>query len=169
MLDKERRKKKSKEKDQSNAIVQDSSTSEEKSNNGLNNETNPYDVVCPASFGKNSSDQAKSSHVSKHTEIRTDQVFVTDFVLVVKKTETESSLVLNGRAALWAGRDDMSSSEDESVSKEPHQHRFTKPDNFKALLESGAISDAHMVHEARKKGNWYENWVISFQLKTISK
>ncbi|XP_055308358.1 PAX3- and PAX7-binding protein 1 [Sitodiplosis mosellana] len=146
MLDKERRKKKSKEKDQSNAIVQDSSMSEGKSNNGFNNETNPYDVVCPASFGKNSSDQAKSSHVSKHTEIRTD-----DFVLVVKKTETEPSLVLNGRAALCAGRDDMSSSEDESVTKEQHQHRFTKPDNFKALLESGAIPDAHMIHEARKK------------------
>lgn len=59
--------------------------------------------------------------------------------------------MLNGRAALCAGRDDMSASDDESDSKEEHHHRFKKPDNFKALLESGAIPDAHMIHEARKK------------------
>lgn len=70
--------------------------------------------------------------------------------LVVKKTETEQNLVLNGRAALCAGRDDMSS-EDESESTKDNQHRFKKPDNFKALLESGAIPDAAMIHEARKK------------------
>lgn len=70
--------------------------------------------------------------------------------LVVKKTETEPNVVLNGRAALCAGRDDMSS-EDESESAGENQHRFRKPDNFKALLESGAIPDAAMIHEARKK------------------
>lgn len=58
--------------------------------------------------------------------------------------------MLNGRAALCAGRDDMSS-EDESEPVDDHQHRFKKPDNFKALLESGAIPDAAMIHEARKK------------------
>lgn len=63
---------------------------------------------------------------------------------------------MNGRAALCAGRDDLSPSEDESDPNDEHQHRFTKPDNYKAaqfqkLLESGAIPDAHMIHEARKK------------------
>lgn len=69
---------------------------------------------------------------------------------MVKKTEVEPSLVLNGRAALCAGRDDMSS-EDEAEPSDDHRHRFRKPDNFKALLESGAIPDAAMIHEARKK------------------
>lgn len=68
---------------------------------------------------------------------------------MVKKTETEPNLVLNGRAALCAGRDDMSS-EDETEGSES-QHRFRRPDNVKALLESGAIPDAAMIHEARKK------------------
>lgn len=58
--------------------------------------------------------------------------------------------MLNGRAALCAGRDDMSS-EDETESLDEHKHRFRKPDNFRALLESGAIPDAAMIHEARKK------------------
>lgn len=69
---------------------------------------------------------------------------------MVKNTETESSLVLNGRAALCAGRDDMTS-EDEMETPDENQHRFKKPDNFRALLESGAIPDAAMIHEARKK------------------
>lgn len=69
--------------------------------------------------------------------------------LVVKKTETEPNVVLNGRAALCAGRDDMSSEEEQEP--DDSQHRFRKPDNFKALLESGAIPDAAMIHEARKK------------------
>lgn len=69
---------------------------------------------------------------------------------MVKKSETESNPVLNGRAALCAGRDDMSS-EEESESAIESQHRFKRPDNFKALLESGAIPDAAMIHEARKK------------------
>lgn len=67
---------------------------------------------------------------------------------MVKKTETEPNVILNGRAALCAGRDDMSS-EDES--KDEAAHRFKRPDNFKTLLESGAIPDAAMIHEARKK------------------
>lgn len=66
---------------------------------------------------------------------------------MVKKTEPEPNIVLNGRAALCAGRDDMSS-EDESEST---AHRFKKPDSFRSLLESGAIPDAAMIHEARKK------------------
>lgn len=30
-------------------------------------------------------------------------------------------------------------------------HRFSKPDNVKKVLESGAIPDAAMIHAARKK------------------
>lgn len=72
---------------------------------------------------------------------------------MVKKTE-QSNLILNGRAALCAGRDDMSSEEeemDDSAAKQESQHRFSKPDHFRTLLESGAIPDAAMIHEARKK------------------
>lgn len=69
---------------------------------------------------------------------------------MVKKTEAEPNVVLNGRAALCAGRDDMSS-EDESESADGSVHRFKRPDSFKSLLESGAIPDAAMIHEARKK------------------
>lgn len=69
--------------------------------------------------------------------------------LVVKKTEAESNLILNGRAALCAGREDMSS-EDEADAND-HSHRFKKPDNVKDFLERGAIPDAAMIHEARKK------------------
>lgn len=47
------------------------------------------------------------------------------------------------------------SSEDEENSPNDHhhhqqQHRFNKPDNFKTVLESGAIPDAAMIHAARK-------------------
>lgn len=72
---------------------------------------------------------------------------------MVKKTEPQNNLILNGRAALCAGRDDMSS-EDESPAIEDgagHKHMFNKPDQFKTLLESGAIPDAAMIHAARKK------------------
>lgn len=71
--------------------------------------------------------------------------------LVVKKTETEPNLILNGRAALCAGRDDMSSEDESESVDDQNQHRFKKPDNFKTILESGAIPDAAMIHEARKK------------------
>lgn len=48
---------------------------------------------------------------------------------------------------MCAGRDDMSSGDelDETL------HRFNRPDHFKTVLESGAIPDAAMIHEARKK------------------
>lgn len=44
------------------------------------------------------------------------------------------------------------SSDDEDKSQEEHhqKHRFNKPDNFKTVLESGAIPDAAMIHAARK-------------------
>lgn len=75
--------------------------------------------------------------------------------LVVKQSgdsrsiSADTNAVLNGRAALCAGRDDMSSEDDELADKT--RHRFTRPDNFRTVLESGAIPDAAMIHEARKK------------------
>lgn len=69
---------------------------------------------------------------------------------MVKKTEQQHNLILNGRAALCAGRDDMSS-EDESHEIDDSKHLYNKPDEFKTLLESGAIPDAAMIHAARKK------------------
>lgn len=65
-------------------------------------------------------------------------------------------MVLNGRAALCAGRDDMSSDEDEGSEKDkkdsqPGNHKFTPLDTFKKVLESGKIPDAAMIHAARKR------------------
>lgn len=81
------------------------------------------------------------------TEIVTD-----DLVLVVnashKKPPTPPPpMILTGRDALCAGKDDLSSDEDDL----PTVHRFSKPENFKQVLESGAIPDAAMIHAARKK------------------
>lgn len=73
---------------------------------------------------------------------------------MVKKTEPQNNLILNGRAALCAGRDDMSSEDESSHANEDgteRKHMFNKPDQFKSLLESGAIPDAAMIHAARKK------------------
>lgn len=71
--------------------------------------------------------------------------------MVVKKTEPPIQ-ILNGRAALCAGRDDMSSEEEVNEEQQPDdQHMFNKPDKFKTMLESGAIPDAAMIHAARKK------------------
>lgn len=42
----------------------------------------------------------------------------------------------------------MSSEEEEAPI---HNHRFSKPENFKKVLESGAIPDAAMIHAARKR------------------
>ncbi|XP_062122048.1 PAX3- and PAX7-binding protein 1 isoform X1 [Drosophila sulfurigaster albostrigata] len=82
------------------------------------------------------------------TEIRTD-----DFVLVVKKSETPD-VVLNGRAALCAGRDDVSDDEgrlDDDGDSDKTRHRFSKPEHLKQMLESGSIPDAAMIHAARKR------------------
>lgn len=83
------------------------------------------------------------------TEIITD-----DLVLVVnpshKKPPTPPPPILSGRDALCAGKDDLSSEEDdENINS--GSHRFSKPNNFKKVLESGAIPDAAMIHAARKK------------------
>ncbi|XP_072388932.1 PAX3- and PAX7-binding protein 1 [Diabrotica undecimpunctata] len=94
---------------------------------------------------KKESKQEKEEIKSKEkTEIVTD-----DFVLVVNashKKPPTPPLILSGRDALCAGVDDLSSEEDE-----PQNHKFNKPDNFKRILESGAIPDAAMIHAARKR------------------
>ena len=84
----------------------------------------------------------------KLTEIITD-----DLVLVVNsnhrtlKPPTPPPPILSGRDALCAGKDDLSSDEENSSDT----HRFSKPDNVKRILELGAIPDAAMIHAARKK------------------
>lgn len=92
---------------------------------------------------------ANIHHISFSSFIKFALFFLSHILqLVVKKSETDPTVVLNGRAALCAGRDDMSS-EDESTTKSVH--RFRKPSNLETMLESGAIPDAAMIHEARKK------------------
>ncbi|XP_068151990.1 PAX3- and PAX7-binding protein 1 isoform X1 [Drosophila tropicalis] len=90
----------------------------------------------------------KSDNDMIQTEIRTD-----DFVLVVKKSETPEA-ILNGRAALCAGRDDLSEDDEESTADDQDRstrHRFSKPEHLKQMLESGSIPDAAMIHAARKR------------------
>lgn len=93
--------------------------------------------------GKVEKSEVKSS---AKTEIITD-----DLVLVVnashKKPATPPPPILSGRDALCAGKDDLSSEEEDM----PSLHRFSKPENFKEVLESGAIPDAAMIHAARKR------------------
>ena len=70
---------------------------------------------------------------------------------MVKKSEPD--IILNGRAALCAGRNDMSDEDAEESESERNgsKHRFTKPDHLKQMLESGSIPDAAMIHAARKR------------------
>jgi hypothetical protein len=54
---------------------------------------------------------------------------------------------------LCAGRNDMSSEEDEESERERYAnpHKFSQPDEIKLKLESGDIPDAAMIHAARKR------------------
>ncbi|BFF89618.1 PAX3- and PAX7-binding protein 1 [Drosophila madeirensis] len=146
LMDKERRKKKREERTEHGSTENGSTQHLESSSaTGASGATNS------SRYKNASSDQSKSKKSDNHmiqTEIRTD-----DFVLVVKKSETPEA-VLNGRAALCAGRDDMSDdggdpSDDGGHSKE--HHRFSKPEALKQMLESGSIPDAAMIHAARKR------------------
>lgn len=89
--------------------------------------------------------------------------------MVVKKSEP--NIILNGRAALCAGRDDMSDEDDDNERCDSERngsgskHRFAKPDHLKQMLESGSIPDAAMIHAARKRrqkareqGKWLMNY-----------
>uniref|UniRef100_A0A336M271 CSON010770 protein n=1 Tax=Culicoides sonorensis TaxID=179676 RepID=A0A336M271_CULSO len=133
MLDRERRKKKKElesghKTDKSNTNGSTTSKTLSSHTSGVNPETD--------SFIKN-----ENSKIIQ-TEIRTDE-----FVLVVKNSQPD--IVLNGRAALCAGKNDISSEEDEAI--ESKGHTFEKPDKFKLVLDSGQIPDAAMIHAARKK------------------
>lgn len=56
---------------------------------------------------------------------------------------------------MCAGRDDMSSEEEEENDNDfegrGECHKFSQPAEFDFKLESGAIPDAAMIHAARKK------------------
>lgn len=94
---------------------------------------------------------SESSNMSikqeKDLEIKTD-----DLVVKIKNT---GPLILNGRAALAAGKDDFSSNEEDE--EEANGHKFQrnknsdKTDSMKMFLESGCIPDAAMIHAARKR------------------
>lgn len=96
---------------------------------------------------KEKQDKDDGKPKEEKTEVVTD-----DLVLVVnpsyKKPPTPPPPILSGRDALCAGKDDISSEEDESSAT---RHRFSKPDNVKRVLEAGAIPDAAMIHAARKR------------------
>ncbi|XP_012277672.1 PAX3- and PAX7-binding protein 1 [Orussus abietinus] len=81
----------------------------------------------------------------KDLEIKTD-----DLVVKIKNT---GPLILNGRAALAAGKDDYTSDEEEDDNRSSHKFRRNteRTDTMKILLESGCIPDAAMIHAARKR------------------
>lgn len=75
--------------------------------------------------------------------------------MVVKNSDPDV-ILLNGRAALCAGKDDLSSEEEneslvEKKSGNVVKHKFSQPDNLNFMLENGKIPDASMIHEARKR------------------
>lgn len=68
--------------------------------------------------------------------------------MVVKSWENPR--ILNGRAAVCAGKDELS--EDETEEPEPcPSHRFSHPDTVRIVLQQGKIPDAAMIHAARKR------------------
>ncbi|KAK0096085.1 hypothetical protein PV326_006499 [Microctonus aethiopoides] len=90
------------------------------------------------------SDQANMSiKRDKDLEIKTD-----DLVVKIKNT---GPLILNGRAALVAGKDDYTSDEEEDSKGHIYRKNISKADPMKLFLESGCIPDAAMIHAARKK------------------
>ncbi|XP_075146606.1 PAX3- and PAX7-binding protein 1 [Haematobia irritans] len=170
MMDKERRRKKKEERsadttstggDDGISFSNDNTSSRYQHHNSagnrengsrLNNDShNLGSSSMASSTTTSSSEHIKKSNKSDsiQTEIRTDE-----FVLVVKKSEP--NIILNGRAALCAGRDDMSDEDDDNdghsdSEKNGSKHRFAKPDHLKQMLESGSIPDAAMIHAARKR------------------
>lgn len=50
-----------------------------------------------------------------------------------KLTKANEPLILNGRAALAAGKNDMSSSDDDEGST---KHKFSQPDHARIMIES---------------------------------
>ncbi|CAG9768997.1 unnamed protein product [Ceutorhynchus assimilis] len=106
-------------------------------------------------FEKEKKKKGKDKYEKEEPKIKEEktEVVTDDLVLVVnqnyKKPPTPPPPILTGREALCAGKDDLSSDEEEESA--PTRHRFSKPENVKKVLESGAIPDAAMIHAARKK------------------
>lgn len=102
---------------------------------------------------KKKEEKVESEEVVKpKAEEKRTEIITGDLVMVVKNTETPR--ILNGRAALCAGRDDMSSDEEQdsgAARQSSGGHRFSHPDSVKIVLESGKIPDAAMIHAARKR------------------
>ncbi|XP_039437366.1 PAX3- and PAX7-binding protein 1 [Culex pipiens pallens] len=158
-LDKERRRKRhaeknggSREDSYSFAAASSTSTSATSSKSKSSSSSKHGEGSEPKDKLKKEKCENTSSNIQ--TEIRTD-----DFVLVVKKSDPTNQ-ILNGRAALCAGRDDMTDEDEEDEDEDgggggdadgEGHHRFAKPDNFKMYLENGVIPDAAMIHAARKR------------------
>lgn len=87
-----------------------------------------------------------SNSKDRDLEIKTD-----DLVVKIKNT---GPLILNGRDAVTAGKDDYTS-EDEEEGEGSRTHQFKKqtsrPDSMRFFLQSGCIPDAAMIHAARKR------------------
>lgn len=74
------------------------------------------------------------------------------FIIYQVKIKNSGSLILNGRAALVAGKDDYVSDEEEQQESNKRFNKSTdRADTMKILLESGCIPDAAMIHAARKR------------------
>lgn len=76
--------------------------------------------------------------------------------LLQKQTNSLEGIILSGRAAFTAGKDEVSGSEDESEEESNQNgqgsHTFRHTDkSVRALLDSGAIPDAAVIYAARKK------------------
>lgn len=100
---------------------------------------------------KHKKKEVKSENPDPKPKVKTE-IVTDDLVVVVNSNHKKPATppppaILSGRDALCAGKDDLSSDDDDP----PSSHRFSKPDNFKRVLESGAIPDAAMIHAARKR------------------
>ncbi|XP_050303170.1 PAX3- and PAX7-binding protein 1 [Anthonomus grandis grandis] len=98
---------------------------------------------------KKDKDKEKSCPKEDQNKVTLDE----DTILVVRQNHKKPPTpppppILSGRDALCAGKGDLSSEEDNN---EEQNHRFSRPENVKKVLESGAIPDASMIHFARKK------------------
>ncbi|KAG5680373.1 hypothetical protein PVAND_009882 [Polypedilum vanderplanki] len=109
------------------------------------------------------SSQNSNSHSSTHDNISSNyphdkeeskyvkEIQDSDGFSIRLKNSNPDAMILNGRAALCAGRDDMSSEEDEDERDRYSSHKFSQPDEILFKLESGVIPDAAMIHAARKR------------------
>ncbi|KAL7291124.1 hypothetical protein TKK_0015251 [Trichogramma kaykai] len=84
-----------------------------------------------------------SNNQEKDLEIKTDDLVV--------KVKNSGPLILNGREALTAGKNDYSDEDEVPERSHRFQSKTDRADNMKFFLQSGCIPDAAMIHAARKK------------------